>query len=121
MAAPNIVNVTSIIGKLVPYAVTTSLASTGVSNASASGKLLRVNSIIASNVLGTAASNLSVSIYRGSTHTYLVKTLPVPTNASVVVLGKADGGLNLEEGDTIYALASASSALDLLISYDELS
>ena len=121
MAAPNIVNVTTITGKLTPYAVTNTLASTGVANATSSGKLLRVNSIIASNVLGSAASTLSVTVYRGTTHTCLVKTLPVPANASVVILGKADGGLNLEEGDTLYAQAGASSAVEMLVSYDEIS
>jgi hypothetical protein len=118
MAAPNLTNLTTITGKLQPYAVTTSLASTGLSVGT--GKLCRVNTIFASNVVGTAAAKLSVTVYRGSTHTYIVKNVSIPAEASVVVLGKADGGLNLEESDVIYAQASAGTAIELLISYDEL-
>ena len=120
MAAPNLLTLTTITGKLALYPVTDSLATTGVANAGGSGKLFRVNSIIASNVLGSSAVNLSVTLYRGSTHTYIIKTVPIPAGATVIVLGKADGGLNMEEGDTIYAIATANTAAELLISYDEL-
>jgi hypothetical protein len=120
MAAPNLVNTTSIIGKTTAYAVTASLASTGVENAASSNKLLRLSTIIASNKsAGTVA--LSVTHFRASTHRYIVSTIPVPQNASIVILSKVDGGgLNLEEGDAIYALAGSASAIDLLISYEEI-
>lgn len=121
MAAPNLYNITTITGKTVPYAATNTLATTGVENAASSGKLLRVNCIVASNILGSSAVNLSVSLYRASTHYYIASTIPVPANASLVVLGKSDGGIMLEEGDKLYALASANSAIDLLVSYDEIS
>ena len=121
MATPNLLALTTVTGRSAVYAATNSIASPGVANAVSSGKLLRVNLIIASNILGSAACNLSVSLYRASTHTYIVSTLPIPANASVIVLGKSDGGLNLMEGDAIYALASANSAIDLIISYDDLS
>ena len=120
MAAPNLVNTTSIIGKTVAYGVTASLATTGVENATTSNKLVRLSTIIAANKsAGTVA--LSVTHFRASTHRYIVSTIPVPANASIVILSKVDGGgINMEEGDAIYALASTVSAIDLLISYEEI-
>jgi hypothetical protein len=120
MAAPNLVNTTSIIGRTTAYAVTESLATTGVQNPANSNKLLRLSTIIAANK-SAATVALSVTHFRASTHRYIASTIPVPANASIVILSKVDGGgLNLEEGDAIHALAGAAGALDLLISYEEI-
>ena len=51
MAAPNIVNVTTITGKTAGLAVTTS-ATDIVDNPASSGKVFKVNSLIISNVDG---------------------------------------------------------------------
>lgn len=121
MSAPNIVNVASLIGKIVPYSVTASLASTGVSNPIGSNQLLRISTIIAANK-SAGTVGLTVTHYRGTTHTYITSTIPIPQNASLVILSKVDGGgLNLEEGDAIYAQAGSASAIDLIISYEQLS
>jgi hypothetical protein len=120
MAAPNLVNTTSIIGKTTAYAVTASLATTGVENPANSNKLLRISTIIAANK-SAGTVGISVSHFRASTHRYMASTIPVPANASIVLLSKVDGGgLNLEEGDAIHALAGSASAIDLLISYEEI-
>ena len=120
MAAPNLVNTTSIIGKTTAYAVTASLATTGVQNPANSNKLLRISTIIAANK-SAGTVGISVSHFRASTHRYMASTIPVPANASIVLLSKVDGGgLNLEEGDAIHALAGSASAIDLLISYEEI-
>jgi hypothetical protein len=120
MAAPNLVNTTSIIGKTTAYAVTASLATTGVENPAASNKLLRLSTIIAANK-SAGTVGISVSHFRASTHRYMASTIPVPANASIVLLSKVDGGgLNLEEGDAIHALAGSAGAIDLLISYEEI-
>ncbi len=50
MAAPNIVDVTTIIGKTAVQAVGTS-ATAIVTNSAASGKVLKVNALYVSNVL----------------------------------------------------------------------
>ena len=51
MAAPNLKEPTTIVGKTNGYAVTTSLAA-ALSNGAASGKVLKVNSVYAANVDG---------------------------------------------------------------------
>ena len=122
MAAPNIVNVATITAKTVGYAVTTSLASTGVSNAASSGKVFKINSITCANVDGTNAADISVSIYKNqTTDFYLAKTITVPADASLVVLGKDSNPIYLEENDSIRAIASATGDLELVISYEEIS
>ena len=55
MAAPNIVNVTSILGKTVYDADVATSQSATLTNAASSNKLLKINTIIAANIDGTNA------------------------------------------------------------------
>jgi len=50
MAAPNIVDVTTITGKSAVVDLTTTAATAVVSNAAASGKVFKINSLVVSNV-----------------------------------------------------------------------
>ena len=119
MTAPNIVNVATITGKLVGYAVTDSLGDVGVSNSSSSGKVFKVNAMYAANVDGTNDAHVSVSVQKGgSTDFYIVKTVNVPADSTLDVLSKA---IYLEENDKIRAVAQASSDIQLLVSYEEIS
>ena len=118
MAAPNLKAPTSITGKTARYAVTTTLAA-ALSNAAASGKVLKINSIFCTNVDGTNAADISVSIYDGTNDRYLAKTIAVPADATQVLSAK-DTYFYLEEGDSIRALASAADDLELLIGYEEI-
>jgi hypothetical protein len=119
MAAPNIVNVTSIYGKTVGAAlgltVTTDILSCPAN------KVLKVNSIIVSNVDGTNPADVTVQFYDSSAATRykLASTIQVPADASLVVLGK-DSPIYLEESDQIEAGASATGDLEIIISYEEL-
>lgn len=119
MAAPNIVNVTSIYGKTMGAALGTS-ANTDILTC-ASDKVLKINSIIVANVDGTSSADLNVSFYDSSaTARYaLASTVSVPADSTLVVIGK-DSPLYLEEGDQIEASASAASDLEMIISYEEL-
>ena len=119
MAAPNVVNVTSIIGKTQGSALTTSNADQVVC---ASDKLIKINSIIVSNVDGTNAADVDVSFVdssSGNLSLHLAKTVSVPADSTLIVLGK-DAPIYLEEGDKIQAKASAASDLEIIISYEEL-
>jgi hypothetical protein len=117
MTAPNLKLPTTITGKTGLYACTASLAST-LSNAAASNKLLKVNTIRASNITGSSAQ-IDVTIYRSSAHTYVIKSASIPPNSSFVVLDKNEY-LYLEEGDALYAKANAVSTVDLTIHYEEI-
>ena len=66
MANPNIVAVTTIYGKTVGMAVTTS--NTAILNNNVTGELLKVNTILISNVDGTNSADVTASVYIGGTH-----------------------------------------------------
>ena len=118
MAAPNLKAPTSITGKTARYAVTTTLAA-ALSNAAASGKVLKINSIFCANVDGTNAADISVSVYDGTTDRYLAKTIVVPADATQVLSTK-DTYFYLEEGDSLRAIASVDGDLELVIGYEEI-
>jgi hypothetical protein len=119
MAAPNLKAPTTITGRTARYAVTTSLAA-ALSNSAASGKVLKINSIFCANVDGVNAADISVSIYDGSTDRYIAKTIAVAAD-STQVLSTKETYFYLEEGDSIRAVASAASDLELVIGYEDIS
>lgn len=119
MAAPNIVNVTTILGKTAVLAATTTPTDI-ISNTADSGKVLKVNSIYASNVDGTNAADITVSLYRSSVEYKIASTVSVPADATLVVLSK-EAPIYLEEADSIRVTASASGDLEVVCSYEEIS
>tara|TARA_Y100000004_G_scaffold188380_1_gene242409 strand:+ start:37 stop:405 length:369 start_codon:yes stop_codon:yes gene_type:complete len=119
MAAPNIVNVTSILGKTTAAALDTTLTTSLLANAASSNKLLKLNSIIVANKDGSSAAAVTISWYNGSTDFYLASTVNVPADSTLIVMGK-DSPLYLEEGQSIRGGASANGDLDVIISYEEL-
>jgi hypothetical protein len=124
MANPNIVNVTDIRGKTVVANLTTTNATLVVENVAASGKVFKINSLIVSNVDGSAAADITVSLYSedniGGTATQIVSTVSVPADASLVVISK-DTSIYLEEDKSIGATASAANDLKVVCSYEEIS
>ena len=117
MAAPNIVNVTTITGKTAVQQVTTS-ATAIVTNSAASGKVFKVNALYVSNVDGTNNADINVDIFRSSTAYHIAKTVSVPADATLDVISKS---IYLEEGDTLRLTASANSDLEAVCSYEEIS
>ena len=117
MAAPNVVNVTSIIGKTQGGALATTLADWVVCP---TDKLVKVNSIIVSNVDGTNAADVDVSFVDSSSGNlvlHLAKGVTVPVKSTLIVLGK-DAPIYLEEGDKIQAKASAAGDLEIVVSFE---
>lgn len=124
MAAPNIVNVTTIIGKANVVSLTTTSATAVVSNPVSSGKVFKINSLVVSNVDGTNAADITVSYYSeddiGGTATQIVSTVSVPADASLVVIDK-NTSIYLEEDRSIGATAGSASDLKVVVSYEEIS
>ena len=122
MAAPNIVNVTSIYGKTAFDSNVATSASTTLGNAASSNKLLKINTIVAANIDGTNAADITVYVVQTSTSQvkfYLAKTISVPADSSLVITSK-DTSFYLEEGLRIRANASAAGDISLMCSYEEL-
>jgi hypothetical protein len=119
MAAPNIVNVSTIIGKTAVQAVGTS-ATAIVTNSAASGKVFKINSLVIANIDGTNSADITVEFFRSSVAYDIAKTIAVPADATLVVISK-DTAIYLEEGDELRLLASAASDLEAVCSYEEIS
>ena len=119
MAAPNIVNVTTITGKTAVQAVSTT-ATAIVTNSAASNKVFKINSLVVSNVDGTNAADITVDLFRSSVAYEVASTITVPADASLVVISK-ETALYLEEGDSLRCTASANSDLEAVCSYEEIS
>ena len=85
MTAPNIVNVSSIIGKTQGGVLATSLGDWVVCP---SDKLIKVNSIIVANVDGSNAADASVLFYDDSAtvSVNIAKLVTVPSQSTLIVL-----------------------------------
>lgn len=120
MAAPNIVNVSTITAKTKAAQLGTTTTTTILENTSSSGKVFKINTIIIPNVDGSNSADATVFYHDGTTRFGLINTIPVPADSTLVALDK-NSVLYLEEGTRIEAGASATNDLDILISYEEIS
>ena len=121
MANPNIVNVTSILGQTTYAALTTTLNTVLLANAAGTGNVLKINSIMVSNVDGSAAADVTIDINTsaaGSGTSYaLASTISVPADATLQVIN-ADSSFYLLEDKSIIGGASADGDLEIIISYE---
>lgn len=116
MAAPNIVNVSTITGKTAVQAVGTS-ATAIVTNSAGSGKVQKINALYVSNI-NTAAATVNVDIYRSATAYRMAYTVSVPAASSLDLMSKS---IYLEEGDSLRLTASSAGYLEAICSYEEIS
>lgn len=123
MAAPNLINTTTITGKMAYVALSSTSATAVLSNAAASGKVFKVEQLVVSNSSTTTAANITVSYYSaaalGGTAYPIVSTISVPANASLIVMDKTTG-IYLEEDKSIGATAGTASVLTVTCAYEEL-
>ena len=117
MAGPNLIGATTINGKSSVLAVTTS-ATAILQNAAASGKCLKVNLLIISNIDGTNSINVTVDMFRNNTAYRIASTVAVPANASFDVFSSRS--FYLEEGDSLRLTAATNSKLEAVCSYEEI-
>jgi len=120
MAAPNLKNPNTITGITSSVGITTTDITGILTNTSESNKVFKINSIFAANVNGASAVDVSISIIRNGTDTYLAKTVSVPADATQVISTK-ETYFYLEENVGIQAQASSANGIDVTISYEEIS
>lgn len=124
MAAPNIVNVTSIIGKSAVIDLTSTSATSVLSNAASSNKVFKIESLIVANVDGTNAADITINYYTaaalGGTASQIVSTVSVPADSSLVVIDR-NTSIYLEEDRSIGATAGSANDLKVIISYEDIS
>ena len=114
MANPNIVNVSSILGKTDTFALTTTLTSLVTCT---TDKVFKVNSIFVANVDGTNAADVTIEVNDGSNDRAIASTISVPADASLSIIDK-NNSFYLEQGYIIKGQASANGDLECLISYE---
>ena len=126
MANPNIVNVAAIYGNTSTLLISSTadpFATALVSNAASSGKVFKINSIVAANVDGTAAVDITIKIFSaaalGGTGTAIASTISVPADASLIVTDKTTSFYLLEDR-SLGATASASNDVVVTTSWEEL-
>jgi hypothetical protein len=124
MANPNIVNVTSILGDNSSVSLTTTAATSIVSNAASSGKVYKINTIIAANVDGTVAADITINKYSaaalGGTAFPIASTISVPADASLVIVDKTTA-IYLKENESIGATAGVANDLVITCSWEDIS
>jgi len=125
MANPNIVNITTIHGGNAAWALTNTV--TTVLLTAAADVIIKINSLIVTNIHGTNAATVSVGIYgMGSGATgaaangpladcRIASTMNVPADDSLVLVDKP---IYMMEGDILKGGASAASTLELFCSYE---
>ena len=133
MAAPNIVNVTTITGVTTFHAgiaVTTggrgSLGiTTVVSNAASSGKVLKINSLVAAGIAATTGVTLQyfnhVNHASAGSTVSIGMTLSVPIFSTLALITK-DNSVYLEENTALGIFAQPNTGtIDVVCSYEEIS
>jgi hypothetical protein len=117
MAAPNLVNMTTLTGKTAVMAVTTS-ATALIANSSGSGKVLKVDELLVTNINGSTNASVNVDIYRSSTAYRIAYLMTVPAGATLDIISNR---IYLEEGDSLRLTASSNSYLEAVASYEDIS
>jgi len=126
MAAPNIVNVNTITG------VTTFKSGIGtdraittvISNAAASGKVLKINSLVAAGVGATCG--VTVKLFNqaagAGSSVGIAYTVSVPMFSSLVLISK-ENSIYVQEDQSIAAFKQSFTGgdIDIICSYEEIS
>ena len=126
MANPNIVNVATINGGNGAWALTNTL--TTVLLTAGADVIVKINSLICTNIHGTNAATVSVEINgigggatgvilaaNLTTQVRIASTMNVPADDSLVLIDKP---IYLMEADVLRGGASAASVLELFASYE---
>lgn len=127
MAAPNIVNVTSI----VPHTVSITPSDTSrnaLVTAPATGATHKINQITVANIDGTNAVDATVELRLadGTTYRAIGSTISVPADATLIMVDKTTMVYLLDtsvtgEPSTIYVTSGTASKLTFTCSYETIS
>ena len=118
MVAPNLNNPTRVVGKTARLAATTS-SQTILANGASSNAVLRVVSLIAANIDGVNAADITVTMSDGTTALAIASTITVPADATLIIAGR-ENLLYLQEGWSISGLASAAGDIVFTCNYEEI-
>jgi hypothetical protein len=123
MAAPNVVNVTTITAKTAYATPANTNATVLLANSASSNKVFKINTIVVANVDGVTAAAATVAINtaaNGSGTGYpIASTIDVPADASLIIVDKSNS-FYLEEDKSIVVTSGSASDLVFTVSYEEI-
>ena len=126
MANPNIVNVTTILGNTSTNLITSTadpFATALVNNPASSNKVYKINSIIAANIDGTSAVDITIKIFSqealAGTGTAIASTISVPADATLIITDKTTSFYLLED-KSIGATAGIANDIVVTCSWEEI-
>ena len=122
MANPNIAGASTTIYGVTAYLTPgTTAATVLLSNAASSGSVMKINQIVAANVSGSAAVNVTVAINNAAagagTAFPVASVVSVPQAASLIVVDKTTA-IYLMENSSITVTSGTSSGITYSISYE---
>ena len=131
MANPNILAATTAYGSTTYFTPSGTTAVVLLANAASSGKVYKINQIVAANVNGSAAVSATVSIYTngavaqgsapsGGTAYPIASAISVPATASLIVVDKTTA-IYLMEGTSISVTSGTANGITYSISYEDMS
>ena len=120
MANPNITAVNAIYGNTTYLIPSTTSATTWTSLTPAVGTVYKVNSIVAANVTGTAATitvSVNSAVSGGGTAYRLAWQITVPANASLIITDKTTA-FYVGEAQSIVVTSGTANAIEMVASYE---
>lgn len=124
MAAPNIVNVSTITAKTAYTTPASTSATVLLANAASSGKVFKVNVCLAANVNGSNNITTTIALNSnaaGSGTSYpIASTISVPPTATISVIDKSTA-IYLEEDRSIVVTSGTANGITYTVSYEEIS
>lgn len=123
MAAPNMIGATTILGKTTAVSIVNTSSFAVLSNASGSGKCLKINTL---NVANYSNATVTVSVsYNdaaalGGNSFFIVGNLNVPSGSTLNVIDKTSQ-YYLEENRSIGVVSSVGNSVVVSCSYEDIS
>lgn len=128
MAAPNIVNVTTMTPNTVSITPSDTSRNGLIGTAPSTGVAYKINQIIVANIDGTNAVNATVELRLadGTTYRALGSTISVPANATLVMLDKTTSLYLVDtsvtgQPSTLWVTSGTASKLTFTVSYEAIS
>tara|TARA_B100002019_G_C21274145_1_gene604195 strand:- start:7916 stop:8281 length:366 start_codon:yes stop_codon:yes gene_type:complete len=121
MANPNIVTATSIEAKVATFLLTTAGANSTVTNSANSGKVFKINSIVACNISTNLRTvRVLYATDGGSILLNIVRDHDLPAQTTLTLIS-SDTPIYLTEGHRLQCRANANNLVTLTVSYEEIS
>lgn len=120
MAAPNLINANTIIGRTAGATLTTTNPTTILPNPENSNKCFKINTL---NVCNSTNSPASITVYWNTTAGVtlnIVGNVPIPAGSTLNVIDKTSQ-YYLEENTSLGATAGTANALVVTVSYEDIS